>query len=160
MFSNPAFLKYAPDRFDQSSLPGFTVVQKGQASENRVDEKEILIDKDQTVKPDIRTARRVFDSQELTLEPLEDLPADFMRGEIDVREQMDRAADAIEASLQGLQNQGSEDSPRGELGASFHATPGGLDEVGAKTDEYLASHSLGQKNIAHRHYRKPHRRHR
>jgi hypothetical protein len=57
---------------------------------------------------------------------------------LDVKEQMDRAADAMDTSIRGLQNQAYEDSPRTELGAAFRNTPGGLEEVEMKTDQELA----------------------
>jgi hypothetical protein len=72
------------------------------------------------------------------LDSLEEEPDQFLTGEIDVKEQMDRAADAMDASIHGYQNQAYEDSPERELGASFKDTPGGLDEVAMKTDEALA----------------------
>jgi hypothetical protein len=73
-----------------------------------------------------------------TLEALEEEPGDFMRGEVDVKEQMDRAANAIDSSIRGLSNQADEDSPRTEIGAAFRDTPGGLEEVEERTDEELA----------------------
>lgn len=120
----------------------------GEASENKVDENEILVDKDQTGHTTIKDTVKRFNMTDTALEPLEDLPADFMRGEVDVKDQMDMAASAMDSSLRGLQSQSEEDSPRGELGASFRDTPGGLEEVSAKTDEYLASHNLSKKRKA------------
>lgn len=120
--------------------PGFTNLHQGEATENHVDESGILIDKDQTTKVDVKNLKKQMKQTDRALDTLEDLPADFMRGEIDVVEQMDLASSALDSSLRGLQDHSSEDSPRGELGASFRDTPGGLDEVAAKTDEYLASH--------------------
>ncbi|MNL62684.1 hypothetical protein D3C87_1867280 [compost metagenome] len=79
------------------------------------------------------------------MDSLENEPDDFMRGDIDVKEQMDRAAEAMDSSIRGYQNQGTEDSPMTELGASFKYTPGGIEEVAEKTDEYLASHNLSPK---------------
>lgn len=120
--------------------PGFTNLHRGEVTENHFDEHGILADKDQTSNVDVKNLKKQMKQTDRALDTLEDLPADFMRGEIDVVEQMDLASQALDASLKGLPDHGSEDSPRGELGASFRDTPGGLDEVGAKTDEYLASH--------------------
>jgi hypothetical protein len=129
---------------EKDLIPGFTSVSKGEASESTTDEKDILIDKDLTVpsSPLIRVER--FENTDTELEPLEDLPPPFMRGEVDVRQQMDIAASALDSSLRGLQNQSEENSPRGELGASFRDTPGGLEEVCQKTDQYLATHGYSK----------------
>lgn len=128
-----------------SSVPAFTQSKPGETRENRIDENSILSDKDNTGPTTIKDTVKRFNMTDTALEPLEDLPADFMRGEVDVKEQMDLAASAMDSSLRGLQSQADEDSPRGELGASFRDTPGGVDEVSAKTDQYLASHKLGKK---------------
>ncbi len=130
------------DREFSSAVPAFTQKKMGEASENRVDENEILVDQDQTGQTTLKETVKRFNMTDTALEPLEDLPSDFMRGEVDVKTQMDMAASAMDSSLRGLQNQSEEDSPRGELGASFRDTPGGLEEVAAKTDEYIASHNL------------------
>ncbi|WII72943.1 hypothetical protein QJS83_03540 [Bdellovibrio sp. 22V] len=132
-----------PEEKERSvSLPVFTEIKKGETSESTFDEDEILTDKDQTARTTITNAVKRMKLNDIAPEPLEDLPGDFMRGDIDVREQMDRAADAMDTSWRGLQNRADEDSPRGELGASFRDTPGGLEEVEAKTDEYIATHRL------------------
>lgn len=121
-------------------IPEFTQTRMGEASEDSYDEKEILGDQDVTNKSNLRTDDENMGAKSRSYEPMEEEPGDFMRGEIDVKEQMDRAADAMDASIHGYQNQGAEDSPKTELGASFKYTPGGIEEVEAKTDEYLATH--------------------
>ncbi len=126
--------------------PSFSGLHQGEATNNHTDEGEILVDKDQTSKVEVKDLKKAMKNTDRSFEPLEDLPADFMRGEIDVLEQMNLAADALDSSLRGLPDGGSEDSPRGELGSSFKNTPGGIEEVEAKTDEYLASHGLKKKS--------------
>lgn len=128
-----------------SIVPPFTQPTKGDAIENKMDENSILVDKDQTEPANIKSTVERFNLTDTAFEPLEDLPGDFMRGEVDVKDQMDLAASAMDSSLRGLQNQSDEDSPRGELGASFRDTPGGIEEVEQKTDEYLATHGLKKK---------------
>lgn len=118
--------------------PGFTNVGGAESSENTRDESGILTDQDQTTFDDKLTRDENMGAPENSLESLEDEPADFMRGEVDVLEQMDRAASAMEASILGLGSQGTEDSPRSEIGASFKDTPGGIEEVEMKTDEDIA----------------------
>ncbi|HWU43292.1 MAG TPA: hypothetical protein VN132_07640 [Bdellovibrio sp.] len=128
-----------------SSVPGFSQIKMGETRENRFDENEILVDKDQTGHTTLRSTVERFNMTDTALEPLEDLPGDFMRGEIDVKKQMDLAASAMDSSLRGLQHQGYENSPRGEMGASFRDTPGGIEEVAAKTDEFIATHAKSKR---------------
>lgn len=125
---------------DSSFVPSFTAIKFGEASEDAHDETKILSDQDQTMRPDLTSVTTRKSSTSTQLDSLEDLPGDFMRGDIDVKEQMDRAATALDRSLRGYQSQADEDSPRGELGASFKNTPGGLEEVEEKTDQYLSTH--------------------
>lgn len=150
------FLLLNPDKDRQSTslLSGFTQIKTGESSENKVDEKEILSDKDITGQTPLSSTVKRFKMTDTALEPLEDLPADFMRGEVDVKTQMDLAASAMDSSLRGLQSQSDESSPRGELGASFRDTPGGLEEVAAKTDEYIATHGLRKKKRHRRNLKK------
>ena len=101
-----------------SASPPFTESTPGRAVENAQDEADILGGDNQNESILIRG-----------VQPIEDEPADFMRGEVDVKEQMDRAARALN---------GSEGSPQGELGSSFKDTPGGLEEVEMKTDQEMA----------------------
>lgn len=116
----------------------FTQSAGAEILENKKDESDILADQDQTVQADRLTKDENMGAKSTTLESLEDEPSAFMRGEVDVKEQMDRAADALESSIMGLTNQGDEDSPRTEIGAAFQDTPGGLEEVEMKTDQDLA----------------------
>lgn len=124
------------------TMPGFTRVSGAEASENERDESDIITDQDQSAAgvPDENMGAR-----SRTLDSLEEEPDDFIQGDIDVKEQMDRAADAMDTSIRGLQNQGTEDSPRTELGASFKYTPGGIEEVEMKTDQDLARRGQKQK---------------
>lgn len=130
--------------------PSFsTPLHQGEATNNHTDESGILSDKDETSKVDVKNLKRAMKNTDRSFESLEDLPSDFIRGEIDVVDQMNMAAAALDSSLRGIPDRGSEDSPRGEMGSSFKHTPGGLEEVEAKTDEYLASHGLKKKNPRH-----------
>jgi hypothetical protein len=126
--------------------PSFSGLHQGEATNNHTDENEILVDKDQTSKVDVKDLKKAMKNTDRSFDTLEDLPSDFMRGEIDVLEQMNLAADALDSSLRGIPDSSSEDSPRGELGSSFKNTLGGIEEVEAKTDEYLASHGLKKKH--------------
>lgn len=135
------FLKLAPEEEGgRVTVPGFTAPVAGGASEDESDEADILADQDLTEKLS-RADDENMGAKSESLDMLEDdEPDDFLEGEIDVKEQMDRAADAMDASIRGLQNQGYEDSPRSELGAAFRNTPGGIEEVEMKTDQDLALH--------------------
>lgn len=134
----------AADR-ERVEVPEFTQVKRGEASEDTMDEKDILHDQDVTSKRDVNSDDENMGVHTRSYDLVEDEPDEFMQGEIDVKEQMDRTADAMDTSLRGLQSQATEDSPRTELGASFKYTPGGIEEVEAKTDEYLASHAKPKK---------------
>lgn len=123
-----------------TSIPAFTRETEGAPAEDPMDEADILGDQDQTKTLQPGTDDENMGAQSYSLDSLENEPADFMRGDLDVKEQMDRAADALEASLAGWESQAYEDDPRGDLGASFRATPGGLEEVEMKTDQDLATH--------------------
>ena len=122
----------------EQPIPAFTQSGGSEIYENKRDESDILADQDQTVVVDPLTRDENMGAKSTTLDGLEEEPGDFMRGEVDVKEQMDRAANALESSILGLSNQADEDSPRTELGAAFQDTPGGLEEVEMKTDEDLA----------------------
>jgi hypothetical protein len=128
-----------------STTPGFTDVARGEASENERDEAGILSDQDVTEKFS-NTLDENLGAKTNSLDSLEDEPDPFLSGEIDVKEQMDRAADAMDSSIRGLQSQAFEDSPQRELGASFKDTPGGLEEVAMKTDQELAKRSNQRKH--------------
>lgn len=126
------------DSTDRDDLPAFTQGVPGGGEENSDDESDILSDQDQTEKMDLLSDDENMGAHSKSLGVLEDEPDDFMEGEIDVKTQMDRAAAALDASIHGYQNQGTEDSPRTELGAAFANTPGGLEEVEMRTDQELA----------------------
>jgi len=100
----------------------------------------ILADQDLSEKLDTATDDENLGAHSKALDELEEEPNDFLTGEVDVKEQMDRAADAMEASISGYPDRSSEDSPRSELGSAFRNTPGGLEEVEFKTDQELAKH--------------------
>jgi hypothetical protein len=120
------------------STPGFTRSAGAEITENGRDESGIMTDQDQTNFSDNLTRDENMGAISNSLDTLEDEPSDFMRGEVDVKAQMDRAADAMDTSIRGLQSQATEDSPRTEIGAAFQDTPGGLEEVEMKTDEDMA----------------------
>ncbi len=101
-----------------------------ESTENQNDEVKILSDQDMTLKNDLTEAS--------SLENVEDDPKEFVSGEIDVKEQMDRTAHVVADSLAGVQNSRGGRDRRSELAESFRATPGGLEEVIMKTDEDLA----------------------
>lgn len=144
----------AADR-ERVEVPEFTQVTRGEASEDTMDEKDILGDQDLTLKGDLGSDDENMGAHTRAYDMIEDEPDEFMQGSIDVKEQMDRTADAMDTSLRGLQSQATEDSPDTELGASFKYTPGGLEEVEAKTDEYLATHSKSQKKNVEKTPEKP-----
>jgi len=121
----------------KGGIPSFASSSSGEADENSNDESDILSDQDLTSKIDLLSDDENLGAHSRSLDSLEDEPDEFLEGEIDVKEQMDRAAEAMEASIFGYQNQGTEDSPRTELGAAFRNTPGGLEEVEMKTDQDL-----------------------
>lgn len=119
--------------------PGFTNASPtGNDSENKEDESGILTDQDQTAPMNDEPYDENMGAKSNSLDTLEDEPGDFLRGEVDVKEQMDRAADALDRTIHGYVSQADEDSPNGELGAAFRNTPGGLEEVEIKTDRDLA----------------------
>lgn len=111
------------------------------ASENQNDESKILSDQDMTTRGDL--------TQTTSVENLEDDPKDFVSGEIDVKEQMDRAAHVQADSLAGVQGAKGTRDRRSELSESFRATPGGLEEVIMKTDEDIARMHSKKNKHAH-----------
>ena len=128
---------------NNNELPAFTQGVPGGSDENMDDESDILTDQDQTEKVDLLSDDENMGAHSNSLDSLENEPDDFLEGEIDVKTQMDRAAAALDASIHGYQDQGTEDSPRTELGAAFADTPGGLEEVEASTDRELARRHRG-----------------
>lgn len=78
-----------------------------------------------------------------SLEPMEDESPDFMRGEVDVKKQMDLTRRAMEDGINGIHH----DPPPtlgedGELDAAFRDTPGGLEEVIMKTEQERSRKAL------------------
>jgi hypothetical protein len=130
----------------EKGIPNFTRSAGSEITENKRDQDQILNNQDQTQSSQLDLKNdEEMGAKTRSLDLSEEEPGDFVRGEIDVKEQMDRAADAMESSIQGYQSQGAETSPQTEMGASWKYTPGGIEEVAAKTDEYLASHGLSKK---------------
>ncbi len=125
---------------ESKTNPTFTNPTPGGSQENPGDETGILLDQDRTAPENMRNMEMDDNMGAISDSPesLEDVPADFIRGEIDVVEQMERAASAMEDSIEGHELQGYEDSPKGDLNSSFRDTPGGVEEVAAKTDEDMA----------------------
>lgn len=69
------------------------------SSENHDDEAQILTDQDLTNETDITELDENLGAKSNSLDDLENEPADFMRGEVDVTEQMERTTRAMEAVL-------------------------------------------------------------
>lgn len=132
----PRFL-FSPIGPEKGGIPPFAGSTRGEADEDEEDESDILTDQDLTSKLDLLADDENLGAHSTALDSLEEEPEDFLEGEIDVKEQMDRAAQAMESSIFGYQNQGTEDSPRTELGAAFKNTPGGIEEVELKTDQEM-----------------------
>jgi hypothetical protein len=85
-------------------VPKFTQFTKGEATENQGDEERILADRDETLielEADSIKTEEKMEERESALNSIENEPEDFMRGEVDVKSQMDRAAREMEANLQG-----------------------------------------------------------
>ena len=100
--------------------------ESGQVSLSREDTSEILADQDQTAKH-ARLGENI-ETQGPLSGSLEDEPIEFMQGEIDVKAQMDRTTRVVDADILGHHD--LDDSPA--------MTPGGIEEVAAKTDEDIA----------------------
>jgi len=102
------------------------------------DEEQILGEQDQTQKKNLLSLDENMGAKSASLDSLEEGPADFMTGEIDVKKQMDLAERALKRSVAGENESRGEGDRDSELEESFRATPGGLEEVMEKTDEDLA----------------------
>jgi hypothetical protein len=121
--------QWQPDETNtDNNLPAFTQAVPGGSDENFSDESDILSDQDETEKFDLMTDDEKLGAHSKSLDSSEDEPDDFMEGKLDVKAQMDRAAQEMVPS----------DSPRSELGSAFANTPGGVDEVAMRTDQELA----------------------
>lgn len=112
-------------------VPGFTHNADDISIEIVEDETNILNDQDQTSREPNQVDENMGAISH-SLESLEDEPADFMRGEVDVKEAMDRAAREMNASIHGLADEDDDGSPED--------TPGGLEEVEQKMYQDLATH--------------------
>src|SRR5688572_25872416 len=83
------------------------------------DESQILADQDQTTEGDISILDENMGARSSSLDPLEKETPDFMRGEVDVKEQMDLAAEVMSDSIRGIQEPRGDDDSASELDASF-----------------------------------------
>lgn len=97
------------------------------AQENGKDSEEILEDQDQTNFEDKLTRDENMGAKTYSLDTLEDEPADFARGEVDVKSQMDRAERQHDSAIYGYQGPNEGEGPEG-----------GLEEVIQKTEQALA----------------------
>jgi hypothetical protein len=108
-------------------IPEFTQPTRGEALENSKDAAEIIEDQDQTTPTDNLTADENMGAKTFTLDSLENEPAEFSRGDIDVKTQMDRTARRMNSAIHGFES--LDDEPQAE---------GGLEEVVEKTEQALA----------------------
>lgn len=69
------------------------------ADENHEDESQIIGDQDSTNENDITELDENLGAKSNSLDDLENEPADFLRGEVDVSEQMERTTRAMDAVL-------------------------------------------------------------
>ena len=69
------------------------------AYENHDDESQRLADQDSTNEADITALDENLGAKSNSLDELENEPADFMRGEVDVTEQMERTTRAMDAVI-------------------------------------------------------------
>lgn len=67
---------------------------------NRRDETQIISDQDMTNEGDITALDENMGAKTNSLDSLEDEPADFVTGEIDVKEQMDRTTRAMDDAIE------------------------------------------------------------
>ncbi len=82
--------------------PKFSQTLNGEATENKGDEEKIIGDQDQTLSEgSLSKLDENMGAKSYSLNTVEDEPEDFMRGEIDVKTQMDRAAREIDAAVRG-----------------------------------------------------------
>ena len=95
----------------------------GGAIENSSDEADILSDQDQTFASSDLKADKMGGAGRLS-QDLEDEPADFMRGEVDVVEQMNRTRNAMDTVLSGHHNLDEPDVSTGGLDAVFERPDG------------------------------------
>ncbi len=69
------------------------------SSDEHDDEVQIISDQDLTNESDITELDENLGAKSNSLDDLENEPADFMRGEVDVTEQMERTTRAMQAAL-------------------------------------------------------------
>jgi hypothetical protein len=112
--------------FDTDDIIGGNL---GSATESSDDEIEIIADQDQTG----ASKRHARD-----LTNLEDEPDEFIRGEVDVKTQMDRTTREMDLSIQGIRDNSGR-------GLQTH----GLEEVAAATDRAMAEKKGRKKPIHH-----------
>lgn len=68
--------------------------------ENQRDETQILKDQDMTLERDISDIDETMGAKSTSLDDIENGPEEFIQGEIDVKEQMDRTTRAMEAAIE------------------------------------------------------------
>lgn len=113
------------------SMPDMDI--ENEMGEAQEDQAQILADQDQTLKGDVTGLDENMGARSETLDELEDEQSDFMRGEVDVKAQMDRAGRHLLGEHQPVDDGDVED------------TPGGLEEVIERTDRDLGQHHRGVK---------------
>lgn len=101
--------------------------RSGQAALNPEDASAILTDQDLSGPKSDLQGDTLSGAGPVSLD-LEDEPGEFIRGEVDVKSQIDRTSRVVKANVHGHHD--LDDSPE--------MTPGGIEEVAAKTDEDLA----------------------
>lgn len=85
--------------FINNSSGGFMNTGGTGSSDDHDDEVQIISDQDLTNESDITELDENLGAKSNSLDDLENEPADFMRGEVDVTEQMERTTRAMQAAL-------------------------------------------------------------
>lgn len=87
---------------DSDSEPGrrTDIVGEQESAESRRDESQIITDQDMTNERDITALDENMGAMTNSLDQIEDEPAEFVRGEIDVVEQMKRTTRAMEDAIE------------------------------------------------------------
>ncbi|MBY0316399.1 MAG: hypothetical protein K2Q26_12805 [Bdellovibrionales bacterium] len=82
--------------------PTFTDLSPGEATENQEDMEQIIGDQDLTAESmDPNVDDETLGVRSKGLDDVENEPLDFMRGEVDVKTQMDRMARKLQADVTG-----------------------------------------------------------
>lgn len=82
--------------------PTFVDLSPGEATENREDMEQIIGDQDLTAESmDPNADDETLGARSKGLDDVENEPLDFMRGEVDVKTQMDRMARKLQADVTG-----------------------------------------------------------